>query len=195
MSSLVFTCSRCGEYHDALAQQAGCDAPDPYVWIDEGQRLSRCVLGSDDCIIDNSQFYVRGCIFVPIVGRSDPFAWGVWVSLTQGNYNHVLELWDVEGKEAEQPIASRIMNGLEVELYPSTFNLKARLQRLPVGQRPAIRIEDEQHPLAIEQREGISEARLIEITEWLLHLPGKTGIRDYPKLKLMPARGVPDISS
>ena len=38
---------------------------------------------ADDCVIDGDSFFVRGCIDIKVHGHSDPFIWGVWVSLSK----------------------------------------------------------------------------------------------------------------
>ena len=43
---------------------------------------SAASLTSDDCVIDGTAFFVRGCIEIPVHGQADPFIWGVWVSLS-----------------------------------------------------------------------------------------------------------------
>ncbi|WP_409517555.1 DUF2199 domain-containing protein [Bradyrhizobium sp. WYCCWR 12699] len=50
----------------------------------------------------------------------------------------------------------------ELPLYPRTENLKTRLH-LRDGIRPYIELEPTDHPLAVEQRNGMSVDRLAEI--------------------------------
>jgi hypothetical protein len=58
----------------------------------------------------------------------------------------------------------------ELPLYqPSTLSLKTRVHTQAVGQRPLIELEPTDHPLAVEQRTGITLARVQEIAETLLH--------------------------
>ena len=40
---------------------------------------------------------------------------------------------------------------------------------MPLGQRPLITLEPTDHPLAVEQREGITMARVQEIAEAAFH--------------------------
>jgi hypothetical protein len=54
-------------------------------------------------------------------------------------------------------------------LYPETLNLKTNVYTQPVGVRPFIELEPTDHPLAIEQRTGISWERVQEIAELVLH--------------------------
>ncbi len=48
-----------------------------YLQIPEEEREQRCLPGSDDCIIDEQYFFVRGCIDIPVSGQNDVFTWGV----------------------------------------------------------------------------------------------------------------------
>jgi hypothetical protein len=51
--------------------------------------------------------------------------------------------------------------------------LKTRVHTQAVGKRPLVEMEPTDHPLAVEQRTGITLARVQEIAETLLHrLPG-----------------------
>ena len=53
--------------------------------------------------------------------------------------------------------------------YPDTLNLKAQVQTRPLGMRPYVELEPTDHPLAMEQRTGISIERVREIAECVLH--------------------------
>lgn len=52
-----------------------------------------------------------------------------------------------------------------------TLNLKTNLHTQPVGRRPTIELEPTGHHLAVEQRSGVTHARVREPAEPILH-PG-----------------------
>lgn len=79
-----FTCSACDQVHEGMPGFSVA-APLSYALIPEEQRATRCDLGSDDCVIDETHFFVRGCIEIPVHGHTEPFSWGVWVSLARGS--------------------------------------------------------------------------------------------------------------
>jgi len=60
-----------------------------------------------------------------------------------------------------------------VPLYASTENLTTRVHRRDDGIRPYIELEPTDHPLAIEQREGIPAARVAEILAHFMHHEGQ----------------------
>jgi hypothetical protein len=96
------------------------------------------------------------------------FSWGVWVSLSRENFSRTADLWDTPGREAEKPSFGWLTTDLPV--YPTaTLNLKTHLHTRPVGERPFVELEPTDHPLAVEQRTGITLDRVREIAASVLH--------------------------
>ena len=56
-----------------------------------------------------------------------------------------------------------------MELRGATTSLNAWVHTQPVGERPLIELEPTAHPLAVEQRTGITLARVQELAERVLH--------------------------
>lgn len=71
------------------------------------------------------------------------------------------------GRESEPPFFGWLSTALP--LYPETLHLKTHVHTRLVGQRPFIELEPTDHPLAVEQRDGITMERVREIAEALLH--------------------------
>jgi hypothetical protein len=146
----------------------GTDAPaywDPSLAGDESSMLEQ-----EQCIIKAEHFFVRGRLVIPVTDAvpATEFDWGVWVSLSRDNFTRALSLWTTPGREREQPYFGWLST--ELPLYqPSTLSLKTRVHTQAVGQRPLIELEPTDHPLAVEQRTGITLARVQEIAETLLH--------------------------
>jgi hypothetical protein len=170
--STTYSCKTCGEEHAGPPLVYGPDAPAPYAALSDQERKTRAELSSDQCVIQSEEgedlYFLRGRLEIPIQGSDDVFAWLVWVSLSEKSFLRASELWNQEGRESEPPMFGWLCTLLpcyEVE----TTSLKTHVHTRPVGQRPFIEVEPTQHPLAIEQREGISRERLIEIAEGLLH--------------------------
>jgi hypothetical protein len=155
-----FKCSTCDKVHEGMPT-FGAKAPISYFEVPEDEREERCDLGSDDCVIDKKFFFVRGCLDIPVDGEADPFSWGVWVSLSEESY---LKWIDYFG-EAKRSHVGPFFGWLNAWLspYPDTVNLKTRVHLRDDGIRPYIELEPTDHPLAIEQREGISVERVAEI--------------------------------
>ncbi|MCQ3937427.1 MAG: DUF2199 domain-containing protein [Chloroflexi bacterium] len=162
-----YTCRICGQYHEELPLSYGSPAPAYWYGIPEFERNKRALLSSDQCEIDNQYFFIVGNIDIPIIGTEQVFSWSVWISLSDSSYKRVSELWNTVGREKEPPYFGWLSTSLPI--YPDTINLKTMLHTRPVGERPYIELEPTDHPLAIEQRNGISWERVQEIAELVLH--------------------------
>ncbi|MFD6969963.1 DUF2199 domain-containing protein [Streptomyces sp. NPDC059979] len=163
---LGFTCSSCGEHHADLPMAYSAMAPDD--WDPSFENDPDSMLSSDQCVIKGQHFFVRGMIEIPVIDSQDVFSWGVWVSLSRDNFARALEVWNTEGREAEKPYFGWLST--ELALYSeSTTNLKTNAHTRPVGKRPSIELEPTEHPLAVEQRTGITQDRVREIAVAVLH--------------------------
>jgi hypothetical protein len=142
--------------------------PAPALWysIADADKATRTELSSDQCIIDE-HFFVLGRVVLPVIDGPGPFVWLAWVSLSEKNFLRTCELWEAEGRETEPPCFGWFQSALPYE--PSTLNLKASVQTMPVGERPLVTLEDSGHPLAREQLEGITMAQVQKMVEAVLH--------------------------
>ncbi|GLR11752.1 hypothetical protein GCM10007907_05420 [Chitinimonas prasina] len=161
-----FHCQSCGEIHHGMPSFDAA-APISYYAIPKNERETRCDLGSDDCIIDKASFFVRGCIEIPVHGEIEPFSWGVWVSLSEASY----QTWRGAFDLAERGHLGPFFGWLNAHLspYPNTINLKTRVHLRNDGIRPYIELEPTDHPLAQEQRSGISPERAAELYALMMH--------------------------
>ena len=143
------------------------DAPYWYDVIAPEELEWRAELTSDQCVIDDEHYFVRGVLEIPVADGSEPLTWGVWVSLSRKNFERMSELWETPGRESEPPYFGWLSTALPC--YPDTLSLKTHVHTRPVGLRPLIELEPTEHPLAVEQRNGITMARVKEIVECVLH--------------------------
>lgn len=161
-----FTCSTCGDVHDGLPD-IGFDAPIYYTAIPEEERASRATLSRDLCAIDDTDFFIRAVLEIPVKGTSDVFGWGAWVTLSKPHFDRYVELFAVDPPPGEGPWFGWFSN--RVPGYPDTLNLKTRVHLRPQRQRPGIVLEPTEHPLAVHQREGIALEDLLGIIGDRLH--------------------------
>ena len=162
-----FICQTCGQFHEGLPMDFGSEAPAAYYSIPPEERAARCELTADLCVIDETEFFVRGCLEIPVVGGEGPFTWGVWTSLSKQSFQRMAELWESPERDGEPPFFGWLCTSLP--LYPVTLLLKTHVHTRPLGQRPFVELEANDHPLAIEQRQGITMDRVRQIAEALLH--------------------------
>ncbi|MFF9350768.1 DUF2199 domain-containing protein [Streptomyces sp. NPDC014734] len=161
-----YTCSSCGEHHTELPMGYSTMAPD--VWDAGLESDSDSMLSSDQCVVRNEHYFVKGLIEIPVLGSDEPFSWGVWVSLSRTNFTRALDVWETPGRESEQPYFGWLST--ELGLYsPRTTNLRTNVHTRSIGRRPRIELEPTDHPLAMEQRTGITRDRVRAIAEAVLH--------------------------
>jgi hypothetical protein len=115
-----------------------------------------------------SDYFVRASLDIPIHGSSLRFTWGVWGSLSEKSSTKMTELMKKEGREHEPPYFSWLCTALPRDLYPDTLHLKSHVFEQPVGQRRLLVLEQTDHPLSVEQHEGISLDRARQMARALL---------------------------
>lgn len=155
MSDQSNVCSCCGEEHPILPFSLSADSPDAYVALSDEERKTRASLSSEQCIIDQEHFYVRGCIEIPIRGTDGVFLWGVWAKVEDKVFDEITEHWDVDGRESKIGLCEGVLAN-SLKIYPETHNLPLTIQVMRIGVRPLFRVGDEDHSLAIEQKYGIT---------------------------------------
>ena len=157
-----YTCTSCGEHHDELPFAYG--APAPAFWQDNAGD----VLEPERCVIDGQHYFLRGRLVLPVLDAGEDFEWGVWVSVSKDNFFRAEELWDRPERVDEPPYFGWLATELP-GYEPGTLNLKTNLHTRPPGERPLVEVEPTGHPLAVEQRDGITLIRVQAVAEMLLH--------------------------
>jgi len=163
---LAWTCKCCGKQYNTLPFAYALDEPDHWYAVPEAERQYRGVLGTDTCVIDGREFYVRGRIVIPVIGSKDPFIWGAWASVSKDDFARFERLWDIEIREHELPIPGSL--GSDIPIYPKSFDLKCSILLKNARKRPSFELESTDHPLAVEQRNGITLERVKEIAAAVL---------------------------
>ena len=154
-----YSCKRCGVEHEGLPDFA-FDAPLPWYDVPESERADRVFLSSDLCVIDREHHFVRAVLMLPIRNTTEEFGFGVWASLSKKNFDRYVELFDADPPPDEAPYFAWLCNRLPG--YPDTFALKTNLHLVPGGKRPRLELEPTEHPLAVDQRDGIELDALVQ---------------------------------
>lgn len=162
-----FTCGACGQFHDELPLRFGAPAPAAWFEIPPAEREQRCLLSSDQCVIDEKRFFMIGNLELPIVGSTEKFSWDAWVEMSRRDFERAFHLWEQTGRENEPPYAGTFATLLPD--YPSTLGLKLLVHTRSVGLRPFLEVQTPDHPLATEQRNGITFERIQKLAESIIH--------------------------
>lgn len=161
-----FRCQICGKPHNGMPT-FGWDYPINVLDVPLEERDKRVDLSSDDCVIDGRWFFIRGCIEIPVIGLEEPFIWGTWVSISEKNYERYIDLYEAKGREIEPSFFGWLNH--TPPGYPFQEIYKTMVHLRPYPTRPLIELEPTDHPLAVEQRNGVTVERLKAIVETILH--------------------------
>jgi hypothetical protein len=162
----AWTCPCCGLKHAGLFDLVSA-RPHPWPGGEEARPNSEIltssnILTEDFCILNGEHFFVRCLLRLPIVTKPGiSFGFGIWATLSRANFDLYLDTFDSGEQDDLGPWFGWFSNRLNG--YPDTLYLKCHVQPRAGRQRPFVQLEPTQHPLAIEQRDGITFDRVLEI--------------------------------
>lgn len=145
----------------------GSEFPDYYFSVPPAERAKRVELTSDLCVVDEEHFFIRARIEIPVEGSLEPFCWNVWTSLSETNFIRANEVWNEPDRVNEPPYFGWLQT--VIPGYADTLNIRTLVHTQPVGTIPRVEVIEENHPLTLDQRHGISMDRVIELVTPLLH--------------------------
>jgi hypothetical protein len=163
---MSWKCQNCEAEHSDTPLCFGIEAP----WralVPDIEFAQRVDLTPDQCVVDEQTFFVRGHIEIPIHDYAESLAFSVWASLSEQSFLHMSERWESPDRASDIPYFGWLCSPIAV--YPSTIHLKLSVQSRPPGLIPLLTVEPTEHPLALDQQNGISIARWHEIAHQLLH--------------------------
>lgn len=155
-----FLCSICGEEHVGLPTNYAYKLPDDVWAIPEPDRTARAKFTADLCKLGQRHF-IRGVLWVPFSQQDGFFGWGAWTEVERPSFDRYLQLYSEDGS-VEPPHAGILANALPIT--GSTLGTPVLVQFEDRASRPSICLkENDQSPLAVEQRNGITDVRYHEI--------------------------------
>jgi hypothetical protein len=161
---LGYYCGSCEHWHAGPLMDFTSKLPDPIAELSQAQRDKQVVDDGPFKILRNDQgihYFIRAVLEIPVQGMDKPFAYGMWVSLSEASYRRAKEVYfDEQASEAQEPFFAWTMNRLED--WPDTYAMKATIQ-LRAQHRPLVSLEPTDHPLSVASYEGMSRERLMEL--------------------------------
>lgn len=161
-----YKCSICGKVHDAWPMDISYSKPADYYKVPLGEREARIKFTTDLCSIDNTDFYIRGILALPVMGCSDEFRWGLWARVEEHHFKRYVELWNGNIPEGE-PAFVGYLSG-RIKYYADSDMLEVMVHLQSGNQRPRFEVVADRHPLGIDQRNGISIEQAHSFVEPLL---------------------------
>ncbi len=142
-------CPCCGKVrHEFPAATFPC----PWIWSEE--KASEFDLTADTCVWRDQDYFIRACLDLPFTDRDDAFQFGVWMTLSRENFHRYQATLRGADASALPPMFGWFSNSLPG--YPETVNLKGMAHLRTGGLRPLIELLDSDHPLARQQRDGVT---------------------------------------
>jgi hypothetical protein len=141
--------------------------PDAIHELTDEERAGRTRLTDDFAVLDDSRFYVRGLLELPIPELDARFGYGVWLEIEEPAFAHLFEHWQ-DPDQSESPATPGLLAN-ELEPYAPTNGLRVLLQQVSADLLPSVEVLDPTHPLAIDQQRGISGADSDRLASIVLH--------------------------
>jgi hypothetical protein len=166
-------CSVCGEEHEFASMEPTYRHPDAFLEVPPNEHELRTFGGKDERAIRTAddaerRYFFRAGMPMPVHGESEPCHWGVWVEVSDEAWERVRELWYESDQASEPPFQARLANALLG--YEGTLGLPGTFTLTGPSTVPTFVLEPTlDHPLAIEQRNGVPFERRVEWLAWHAH--------------------------
>ncbi|MBG9796089.1 hypothetical protein ABD76_28140 [Paenibacillus dendritiformis] len=138
-----------------------CSAPFYVTEIEPWEREERCRFMGGEIVMDGRYHYVRGSLRVPYGNGRGHIRWEVWVEIrpdgTAGASKSERGTYTIGNAPMEGRLSSAIPG------YPDTLTLAVNVYDHGRGSLPDVRIQDMEHLLGREQREGVTFQRWLEL--------------------------------
>jgi len=106
--------------------------PDVIFALSGEERENRARIHSDLCVLDDSRFFIRGVLYVPVQQIGTQFGWGVWAEVSKDTFLRYDELYDQDG--SDEPAGAGILANIPPG-YP-TVQQPLEVQFGPPDRRP-----------------------------------------------------------
>ena len=162
----AYTCSCCGKRHEG-SPSFGYAAPLYYEQLTHDEK-NLATLSGDLCKIAHpggTDYFARAVLEIPVTGVTEPFSWGVWVSLSEASYERYTSTW----KDHDESDSYFGWFSNQLPYYPDTTKLKTQVRPRKGGIRPYLVLEDTEHLLANHFHNGIAVEEAQKIAEIAMH--------------------------
>jgi hypothetical protein len=148
----------CGKSHEGFPALI-CHAPALWDAADDAERKSDFKLSDDLCRYKDEHFFIRCVLLIPVIDAEvEPLEFGVWSTLSRENFERYVETYNDTDQSKLGPMFGWFSN--ELQGYPDTVNLPCDVWPQDDRRRPLIELHEGEHPLAVQQREGITLEQL-----------------------------------
>jgi hypothetical protein len=164
-----WVCSVCGEPHDERLLDIRMSLPDVVHVLDEEDRGRDAWISDDFVALADGRRFVRGLLQIPIPELETRFGYGLWVEANAADWDRLFEHW-YDPEQAGFPAVDGALAN-ELDPYGPTLGLRVCLQPTSADTLPDVAVVEADHPLARDQRAGITVGRAEELAAMVLHSP------------------------
>ena len=162
----TFKCATCGKFHVGLPMDMAYKNPGRYFEIPAKERNTRIYFSTDICVIDDSEFYIRGVLPIPVVNSDDEFRWGLWAKVDKDDFDTYSKYWDGNLPD-NLPALHGSLSG-SMKDYPDSNMTSVEIHLQSGDQRPVFKVISDENSLGIDQRKGITMEKVHSFVEPLL---------------------------
>lgn len=176
-------CARCGERHDISRMEPNQRRPDALLSVPEDERGTATFESKDACILfaktpnsilarftarsRSDRYFLRVLLPFDVEGRDHPISWGVWVEVNKRQYERVIALWHEPDQHREPPFRAVLANNIGD--YSPTQGLPGLVYLQSSDSIPKFLLSEGSHQLILEQHGGVTEVRVLEWLDAILH--------------------------
>ncbi len=167
-NKIVYKCSCCGQEYDSVPLCFGGDFPDYYFSVPPEERNERIELQPSLCVVDKTHFFHRGRLTIPIIDHTENLIFNVWTSISEDNFGIRMDFWEDPKRVYQEPYFGWLQT--IVPTYGDTLNTKTIAIEQEVGLIPNIQVIEENHPLKIDQDNGITYKEALKKVDEILRM-------------------------
>lgn len=116
--------------------------------------------------MDKQHFFHRGRLTIPINDYKEDLIFNVWTSISEDNFEIRMDAWEDPKRTENDPYFGWLQS--IIPTYGDTINIKSIALENEVGLIPEIRITEDDHPLRVDQENGITYDQAQEIVNEIL---------------------------
>ncbi len=165
-NKITYICPCCGQKYDELPLCFGFDYPAYYFSVPPDEREKRIELKESLCVVDSEHFFHRGRLTIPIVDHSEDLIFNVWTSISEDNFGIRMDLWEDPDRINQEPYFGWLQT--IVPTYGDTLNIKTIAIEKEAGLIPEIKSIEENHPLTIDQENGITYKKALDLVAHII---------------------------
>lgn len=169
----VYKCPCCGKVYSEVPLCFGTNFPDYIHSIPPEERATRVNLMPSLCVVDKEHFFHRGRLTIPIHNYHENFVFNAWTSISADNFAIRVDNWTNPERNLQGPYFGWL--NTMVPSYGDTINLKTMAHENGLDLIPSIQIIEENHPLTLDQTQGISYKKALTIVEGILRATHQGG--------------------